>query len=476
MAEVTITGGGNSPLMDILGADDLQPGSELSYQTAKTIYAYHPLGAKLAEKPIRKAQSQQRELTGIDSPDDRVRIAFWDEWAKICADKNIFNTMRLSRVYGVASCAALDGGDPAIALNLEKLAKGEVTFNVLDPLNTSGSFVASQDPNSPNFMKHLGGISVAGVAYHPSRVCVILNEEPIYIQYTSSGFGYVGRSVYQRPLYLLKSFIEMMIANNMIAQKLGLLIAKQKQAGSIVDRLMIGFAGIKRAMLQGGKTGNVMSIDVAEDIETLNMMNVDGAGKFARDNILHDIAAAAGMPAMMVNDETFAEGFGEGSEDAKDVAEYVGGVRADMQPLYAFFDRIVQYRAWTEEFYATLQADYPEEFGSKPYKTAFFEWVNGFKADWPSLLIEPESERSKSEKVILDALIEVSEVLLPALDPENKATMIGWLADNLNEKKLLFSSPLVLDLEALAAYVPPVAGSDEDEDEPSLPKAKAGKK
>lgn len=468
-----------SPLTDLLLIDELIPGSAISYQMAKLIYVNHPLGPKMAEKPISVAQSQDREISIANDPDDRIADAFNREWQAIGADRHIFNVVRLARIYGVGSVVyGAEGYEPSAAIPPEEFHKLSMYFNILDPLNTAGSLVLSQDPNAPDFQKH-GAIAVAGVPYHRSRSCVFLNEEPIYIEYTSSAFGYVGRSVYQRPLYPLKSFIQSMITDDMVTQKAGLLVAKMKQGSSITDRIMMAFAGLKRTMLQGGRTGNVLTISPDEAIETLNMMNLDGAAGFARNNILANIAAAASMPAMMINDETFAEGFGEGTEDAKDVARYINDIRQQMQPLYNFFDFIVQYRAWNEDFYEILKAEYPDRFKGKPYKTAFFEWVNSFTATWPNLLIEPDSERAKSEKVVLDALVEVATLLMPAMDPENKATLVGWVADNLNDKKLLFQSPLILDLDALAAYEPPIAetmgGANDDGKKPAAKKKPSAK-
>ena len=58
-----------SQLMDLLMADDLVPGSEPSYQIAKTIYLFHPMGAKLVEQPVKIAQSQQRNITIPQAPE-----------------------------------------------------------------------------------------------------------------------------------------------------------------------------------------------------------------------------------------------------------------------------------------------------------------------------------------------------------------------------------------------------------------------
>ena len=67
-------GGAESPLMQMLMGEDIQPGTEPSYQLCKTIYIYHPLGGKMAEGPIKLAQSQERKVTIQGAPDEAV---FW---------------------------------------------------------------------------------------------------------------------------------------------------------------------------------------------------------------------------------------------------------------------------------------------------------------------------------------------------------------------------------------------------------------
>ena len=61
-------------------------------------------------------------------------------------------------------------------------------------------------------------------------------------------------------------------------------------------------------------------------------------------------------------------------------------------------------------------------------------------------------------------------MLLPILDPENKAKLVEWVQDNANASKLLFPGNLMLDIDALAAYEPPNpmmgAGGEKEPDEP----------
>src|SRR6185437_1667829 len=159
--------------------------------------------------------------------------------------------------------------------------------------------------------------------------------------------------------------------------------------------------------------------------------------------------------AKLLNSETFAEGFGEGTEDAKAIAHYIDGLREEMDPLEEFFDNIAMHRAWSSEFFDTIKALHPDSYGGKTYEQAFYEWKNSFAAVWPSLLKEPDSEKVKTDDVKLKAIIATVEVFGPLLDPENKATLLMWAQDNINENKLMFTDPMVLDFEALRNYVPP---------------------
>lgn len=465
MATIAIGGAtlGKS-LNGLLMADDIQPGSAPSYETCKIIFAFHPLGGKIAKAPIAMAMSQPREITVPRSPGERVKDAFLAEWKAIGANNAIFTHHVLKRVYGIASLAIVEKDKaPADPLDLTALWKSDISFSVLDPLNTAGSLVLNQDPNSIDFLKTTN-IAVNGVSYHRSRSVVALNGQAIYLEYTTSAFGYVGRSSYQAGLYLLKSFVETMKADQLVAKKAGLIIAKLKQAGSIVNQAMQRLFAGKRDVIKEAATDNVVSIDLEEAIESLNLQNVNGAMDASRKHILNNLAASDDMPAILLNEETFGSDFHEGSEDAKQFSRYIDRVREDMEPTYAWMDNIVQYRAWNKDFYETIQNDFPDEYGPMSYEAAFFQWKNSFTSIWPSLLREPDSKLAEAEDVKLKAVIAMLEVLMPALDPVNKAIAIKWAADNFNGLKLLFPAPLALDYEALEEYVPPVP-----EKEPGTP-------
>jgi hypothetical protein len=159
-------------------------------------------------------------------------------------------------------------------------------------------------------------------------------------------------------------------------------------------------------------------------------------------------------------------GFGEGTEDAKAVAGYIDRFRIEMQPAYDFMDEIVQRRAWSPEFYETIQKDFPEDWGDVAYKDAFYAWRNAFTAEWPSLLTEPDSEKAQTDDVKLKAIIAAVEIFKSEMDPANKVNLFRWAQDNINENKIMFTVPLDLDFQTLAEFVPPVAESEPAEPHP----------
>ncbi|ENW7730637.1 Protein of uncharacterised function (DUF1073) [Klebsiella oxytoca] len=446
----------HSELMALLDSDDIQPGSTAGYQTCKTIYLFHPLGGKMVDRPIKMAMNESRtvHISQAYGIEQRLRDAYEREWKALGADKHIANAARISRIYGVSAIAMLvDNQEPSSAVDYRTLYKHNVTFNILDPLNTAGSIVLNQDPNAQDFQK-VDGIRVAGKPYHKSRCVVQQNEDPIYLAYNSAAFGFTGRSVYQRALFPLKSFIQTMRTDDMVAVKGGLLVTKIKGPSSVVNNMMQKLSGIKRMMLKRGKTGEVLQIGDSDNIESIDLSNLEKPLDSARKHILENVAAAADMPAIILNSETFAQGFGEGTEDARAVAVYIDNIREWLDQLYAFFIRVCQYRAWSIEFFQSLRADFPEL--KNTYSLYFASWINNFEYRWPPSLKEADSEKVKVDETRFKAIVSMLEVLLPQVntDDENRALLIEWAQANANANENLFPQRLDLDIDSIKANRP----------------------
>lgn len=457
MNEDDIAIGSCSPeLITLLDSDDIQPGMSAGYQTCKTIYLFHPLGGKMVDRPIKMAMNESRtvHISQAYGIEQRLRDAFEREWKALGADKHIANAARISRIYGVSAIAMLvDNQESSSAVDYRTLYKHNVTFNILDPLNTAGSIVLNQDPNAQDFQR-VDGIRVAGKPYHKSRCVVQQNEDPIYLAYNSAAFGFTGRSVYQRALFPLKSFIQTMRTDDMVSVKGGLLVTKIQGPSSVVNNMMQKLSGIKRMMLKRGKTGEVLQIGANDSIESIDLSNLEKPLDSSRNHILENIAAAADMPAIILNSETFAKGFGEGTEDARSVAVYIDNIREWLEPLYDYFIRICQYRAWSIEFFQSLRADFPDL--KNTYSLYFSSWINNFEYRWPSSLKEPESEKVKVDEIRFKAIVSMLEVLLPQTntDDKNRALLIEWAQTNANANESLFPQRLDLDIDSLKVNRP----------------------
>ena len=454
---------------DIMGADEIVPGHGPSYELCKSLFLYHPLCLKIVEQPVSMALSQKR-VVSIEGAPDEVLEQFEITRKKLRLDYYIKNTEATKRIYGVASlvCGTI-GKSSAQPLEPADITVEKIYFAVMDPLNTAGSIVIDQNPNSEMYQR-VGDITVAGVPWHRSRSCVTFRGMPIYIAYTTSAFGFVGRSVFQSALYPLKSFLETMRTDDLVAKKAGLIIALMKATGSIVNALQQAAASIKRFLLKQGGNGEVLGITSEDKIESLDLKNLEGPATMARTNIIKNIATAVPMPAQIIEQESFAAGFTEGVEDTKNVVRYVSEVRDELEPLYMFTDPIAQRAAWTPEFCETIRAKYPEVWGKKTANEMFYAWSNAFKASWPNLLEEPESEKAKSEKVKMEGAVAIVDSLKPMANEEGQKSLVNFLVGNVNSWRNLFPVPLDLNPDDFTKQMPepgelgaPSEGADPEE-------------
>ncbi|MGC9271253.1 hypothetical protein, partial [Acidiphilium sp.] len=387
---------------------------------------------------------------------------------KIGADNIIFRATQVSQIYGVSTIGVnvvnADGTKAPThePLPLDDIHNVDLYFNIFDPLNTAGSLVLNQDPLAVDFM-HPEQVSVSGQVWSNTKTIVLMHEQPVFIEWTNSAFGFVGRSVYQRAFYDLKSFAISMIADQKVQEKLALLVYKAKSPGSVIDNAGRAFKQMFRTSIKGATNKNVVSIGTEEDLASLNFEHVQQAGEYSRGNILKNIAVASGRPAAFLTQQKLAEGFGEGSEDAKQIAHFVDALRIEMEPLYGFMDNIVMRRAWSPAFYKSMQRKYPERYGKLKYNAALHEWMDAFTPSWPNLLTEPDSEKAKTNQLKLEPAAKIAEIIMSAADPETKAAVCVWLADLVNDQKEFYSSQLIIDPDAIASYEPPAPAPENAE-------------
>ncbi|OZU57558.1 anti-CBASS protein Acb1 family protein [Salmonella enterica] len=455
MAEIEISVNLSSSLMRILEAEEIQPGTDIGYELCKLLWQYHPLGGKLVEKPILMAMCKPRQYNVETDPDERVVRRFQEVWERMKVNEKIKNLFFLSRCYGAA---AIGVGTDSVSckepLPTFGLTEDDVYINAWDPLNASGSMVTDQNPNSPFFQEANKTLKIGGKNWHPSRTLKIFNGTPIYLEYQNSTYGFTGRSVFQRILYSLKSYINTMEASDLVSQKAGVLVAKVAHGGSKLDGIMAAATRRKREAVKEAQNKGVLSIGKDEDVTSLNLQNIDGALNAARDNIIADIAAGSDVPAIIIKEEAFSNGFGEGKEDSKAISQYIDGVRQQIEPVMDYFERLVQYIAWNEEFYQSLKNDYPDII-TDDYKTTFYQWRREFTATWQELVEESPDQRRESDSKVIQQAAGLYAVVVPQLDPENRAAVTEWLASLVNSTQTYGEAPLIIDVDALANYEPP---------------------
>ena len=344
MAEIHIDPALGSMLMKILESEEIQPGNDVSYETCKLLWQFHPLGGKLVEKPISMAMCKPRQYSVETDPDERVVRRFQEVWERMELNEKIKNFFFISRCYGAAAIGVGTATTPCKdPLPTFGLTEEDVYVNVWDPLNAAGSMVTDQNPNSRYFQKANTVLKISGKNWHSSRTLKVFNGTPIYLEYQSSSFGFTGRSVFQRVLYSMKSYIGTMVANDLVSQKAGVLVAKVQQNGSVMNGIMAAATGKKREFVKEARNKGVISIGQGDEIESLNLQNIDKALDTSRSSIISDISSGSDVPAILIKEEAFSQGWSEGAEDSKAISQYIDGIRQLIEPVMDYFERLVQY-------------------------------------------------------------------------------------------------------------------------------------
>jgi hypothetical protein len=456
----------------IMGAEDILPGDEPSYEICKAIWLFHIFGDKIACAPVRLAQSQDREITVANSPgiEEVLVERYREEWKKRHAVDTLLNVRTQARVYGMASVGMGEKGKEAGSqVDLKDLWKSDCYFNVWDPLNTPGMII-DQDPNSPSFQKFRTPLKVNGVMWHPSRTVTAMHESSVYLSWTSASYAYAGRSVFQRALYPLKSMVNTMVVDDIVAKKAALLVAKMEQPGSVVDGIMSAMAAVKRWFLRSGSNGQVLGISTNESVESVNMRNIDGSLRQAREDIIKNIATGCDVPGKWISQESFVDGFGEGVEDAKAIIQWLDRLRIEMLIEYTWMDILIQRLAWTPEWYETIQIRFPD-YRRIDFDTAFYRWQNGFRATWPNLIKKSAVELAVVDEIALKSIIAYVQVHAPLLasSPRALVELLRMSQSVINERKNLFSGQqLAIDFDEVEADIEKQQEAQQQMNEASL--------
>ncbi|OXI49280.1 hypothetical protein [Burkholderia aenigmatica] len=417
----------NTQLYNNLVNEVIEPDTGLSYQLAKQIYLSHPMGQRVVDNVINLAFSQERTISGI--PED-AKKAFKAAWNAARADTAIKNVARHARIYGSSTLVDL----------------GEGTFKVYDPLITAGSLVGNLDPLSRDFLSPNDPV-VRDFKFTPQNSVVAFNGTQVYLAYSQSAFGYTGRSVFYNMLQPLAAFLISMEVDALVLKKSGVLISKTKPVGAAQNRFSMFWQRKKATDVKKALNGNVLAIETDEDINTLNMANTADAMTTARNNVISNIATALDAPAVILQNDVLTNGFGEGKEDSKVIAQFVERYRGEIEHLFEFITPKIQELAWTEEWYASFVMSNPA-YASIPFQSATNYWRNNFEYAWPNYLTEPDSEKVKREESSFNAYAKIYETLQAGIkNPETRRAIAQALIELTHEDSMKTLLPMPIDIE-----------------------------
>ncbi|WP_176322383.1 hypothetical protein [Burkholderia vietnamiensis] len=418
----------NTQLYNNLVNEVIEPGTGLSYQLAKQIYLEHPMGQRAVDNVINLAFSQERTISGI--PED-AKKAFKSAWAAARADTAIKNCARHARIYGLGTLVDLGGG----------------TFKIYDPLLTAGSMVGNiSEPLARDFLTPNDPV-VRDFKFTPQNSVVAFNGTPIYLAYAQSAFGYTGRSVYYNMLPQLAAFLVSMEVDALVLKKSGVLVAKTKPVGAAANRMSHWWQRKKASDVKRSLNGNVLAIETDEDISTLNMANTADAMTTARNNVISNIATALDAPAVILQNDVLTNGFGEGKEDSKVIAQFVERYRNEIEHIFEFMIPRIQELAWTEEWYASFVMANPA-YASISFQSATNFWRNNFEYKWPNYLTEPDKEKREGQERIFNAYKALYETLQAGVqNPERRRALAQSLIDLTNNDDMAQLFPQQVPVE-----------------------------
>lgn len=245
----------------------------------------------------------------------------------------------------------------------------------------------------------------------------------------------------------LAAFLVSMEVDALVLKKSGVLVAKTKPVGAAANRMSMWWQRKKASDVKRSLNGNVLAIETDEDISTLNMANTADAMTTARNNVISNIATALDAPAVILQNDVLTNGFGEGKEDSKVIAQFVERYRNEIEHIFEFMIPRIQELAWTEEWYASFVMANPA-YASISFQSATNYWRNNFEYVWPNYLTEPDSEKRKGEKDTFDSYMALFEKLQAGMkNPEKRRALAQAMVDLTQSDDLQTLLPVPIPIE-----------------------------
>lgn len=366
----------------------------LSYQECKDIYTHWPLGKRIANALPTFAMSAPRIVKFGNLP-PCIEEHFNNVCLKYRVDDIVKQTAVYARVFGMAALYVAHSSDNfSDPLTYDDLKKGDIKFNVLDPLQINGAEI-SQNPLSYNYQE-VKSIRVNGVDVSAKRILAILNDTPFYLRWIPSNYNWGAPSVYQNMYGLIKSWNRCVIALERMATKAGSIIVKSRDSAVLSSAAVLA-AQKTLQLIRDMQNDGAAQVEKDADIEFFNLTGVDVVDSIISQMNQLILMALSDTPSAILLDKDLAQGFGEGSEDMKALLMAVDSFRSQiLRPLYDFIDRYILAVAFTKAELTNIWREHSEdlkeleisnvsELREEIFKQYMFEWGN----------LYPETEATK---------------------------------------------------------------------------------
>ena len=392
---------------------DLGTNQYLSYDECKDLYLHWPLGKRVVTAITNFAMSAPREITFKDLPQDCVTM-----YEKTLNNFKVVDIVRqtanYSRMYGMSAVfIAHKTKKPNEPLEYDDLNPNDISFNILDPLNLAGIQI-SQNPLSLAYQK-VTQVLVNGVSVHPSRICIIFNDIPLYLRWIPSTYSWGSPSVFENMRALVKSWNRCVIALERMATKAGSIIVKHRD-GSVMNAITKRAVDETLEQIRNMQNDGIGSFEKDASLELFNLTGVEVVDSIIEQMNKLIMMALADTPSNILLDKDLSSGLSEGSEDAKSMIMAVEYFRNKaLSPIYKFLDFYLLRMCFRDEALQELKANNASDI-KYDIATLREKVLQGFHVEFANLQPETESEKVQNISTQLDALSKLKELGATARD------------------------------------------------------------
>lgn len=368
----------NNDILSIIAK--VEENGKLDYAECGRLYRYWALGQRLCERLPEKCFSVEREVFFDNAPEE-VTERFKSVAKKMRVDKEVLNTLVLSRIYGQA-VLFINSSKSALSEPISKKAiqQGDFIFQSCDPM--AGVVSINQDPSSVDFLRATS-LTIGGKGVSPQRATISYNGQPMYLQYTGSNFTYGGRSVFENMIPIIRAWAENLQAMGRIGKRASSFFAflrNLKKGGMSVQSAQASLEIVK-------SVGDVGAVALSSE-DRIEAPTTGGIGDLdtLMARIEKEVAIASDTPLSVLLDERLANGFGNGTEDFKAIVQDLNSYREKViRPLYDFADPFILWKAFDRPFCEGLIKDNPDRYMGYSVEQLQNELTEGFSFDFGNL-------------------------------------------------------------------------------------------